>query len=139
MTVTALISARTRKGPVSISAVDDASFNISTPLHSIPCKYQCGGQEAAEAKESKLKTTVGGDESTKKGTGSRNLFLQFTCNQCEGVSQFLINKNAYTDGIVICTCQTCQVKHLLADNLKKVSAACVRRQAGMRLTARRKN
>ena len=55
-----------------------------------------------------------------KGTGQRQLFMQFTCNRCEGVSQYMINKNAYDDGIVICTCQSCGVRHLIADNLKKV-------------------
>lgn len=46
--------------------------------------------------------------------------MQFTCNRCEGVSQYMINKTAYEDGIVVCTCQHCGVKHLIADNLKKV-------------------
>eukprot|EP00903_Cladosiphon_okamuranus_P009330 g8898.t2 len=55
-----------------------------------------------------------------QGTGQRQLFMQFTCNRCEGVSQYMINKNAYDDGIVICTCQSCGVRHLIADNLKKM-------------------
>lgn len=46
--------------------------------------------------------------------------MQFTCNRCEGISQYMVNKNAYDDGIVICTCQSCGVRHLMADNLKKV-------------------
>lgn len=46
--------------------------------------------------------------------------MQFTCNLCEGVSQYMINKNAYEEGIVICTCQSCGARHLIADNLKKV-------------------
>ncbi|CAM9667852.1 unnamed protein product [Ectocarpus sp. 8 AP-2014] len=55
-----------------------------------------------------------------KGTGQRQLFMQFTCNLCEGVSQYMINKNAYEEGIVICTCQSCGARHLIADNLKKL-------------------
>lgn len=61
------------------------------------------------------------EKDEKKGTGNRQLFMQFTCNKCEGVSQYMINKNAYDDGIVICTCQSCHVRHLIADNLKKVN------------------
>ena len=61
------------------------------------------------------------EKAEEKGTGNRQLFMQFTCNKCEGVSQYMINKNAYDDGIVICTCQTCHVRHLIADNLKKVN------------------
>lgn len=61
------------------------------------------------------------EKAEEQGTGNRQLFMQFTCNQCEGVSQYMINKNAYDDGIVICTCQKCNVRHLIADNLKKVS------------------
>lgn len=74
------------------------------------------------------KAAAAADEGAEnKGTGNRQLFMQFTCNQCEGVSQYMINKNAYEDGIVICTCQKCHVRHLLADNLKKVSSTrCVR-------------
>lgn len=59
-----------------------------------------------------------------QGTGQRQLFMQFTCNRCEGVSQYMVNKNAYDDGIVICTCQSCGVRHLIADNLKKVRCLC---------------
>ncbi|CAN0499296.1 unnamed protein product [Ectocarpus sp. 12 AP-2014] len=55
-----------------------------------------------------------------KGTGQRQLFMQFTCNLCEGVNQYMINKNAYEEGIVICTCQSCGARHLIADNLKKL-------------------
>lgn len=32
----------------------------------------------------------------------------------------MISRQAYENGIVICTCQKCGVRHLLADNLKKV-------------------
>ncbi|CAM9325163.1 unnamed protein product [Ectocarpus fasciculatus] len=60
------------------------------------------------------------DAVDEKGTGQRQLFMQFTCNRCEGVSQYMINKNAYEEGIVIATCQSCGAKHLIADNLKKL-------------------
>lgn len=62
------------------------------------------------------------EEASSTGSNKRQLLMQFTCNMCEGVSQYMINKDAYEEGIVICTCQTCNVKHLLADNLKKVRA-----------------
>lgn len=79
-------------------------------------KYYSRGKQKAEG-------GTAGDAEEDKGTGKRNLYLQFTCNRCNGVSQYMINRSAYEEGIVICTCQTCKVKHLLADNLKKVSFA----------------
>ncbi|CAN0478725.1 unnamed protein product, partial [Discosporangium mesarthrocarpum] len=48
------------------------------------------------------------------------MVLQFTCNRCGAVNQYRISKQAYEEGVVICTCRTCEVRHLIADNLGKV-------------------
>lgn len=74
------------------------------------------------------------ESSRKRSSGDRTLFLQFTCNKCETVSQYMIGKVAYESGIVICTCKNCKARHLIADNLKKVRRSLsARRQArGMR-------
>lgn len=44
----------------------------------------------------------------------------YTCKQCGGRNNQLVSKVAYYEGIVISTCKTCKVNHLIADNLKKL-------------------
>eukprot|EP00612_Vaucheria_litorea_P001050 CAMPEP_0171452422 /NCGR_PEP_ID=MMETSP0945-20130129/538_1 /TAXON_ID=109269 /ORGANISM="Vaucheria litorea, Strain CCMP2940" /LENGTH=105 /DNA_ID=CAMNT_0011977089 /DNA_START=247 /DNA_END=564 /DNA_ORIENTATION=+ len=44
------------------------------------------------------------------------MILQFTCNKCEGKTTLKINKVAYEEGVVICTCSKCGIRHIIADN-----------------------
>lgn len=44
------------------------------------------------------------------------LSLAFTCKKCETRSMYEINRVAYYEGVVICTCKGCAAKHLIADN-----------------------
>jgi transcription elongation factor Elf1 len=49
--------------------------------------------------------------------------MMYTCKQCNGRNAQLISKVAYNEGIVVSTCKTCKVNHLIADNLKKLDMA----------------
>ena len=46
--------------------------------------------------------------------------MMYTCKKCNGRNAQLISKIAYKEGIVVSTCKTCKVTHLIADNLKKL-------------------
>lgn len=48
---------------------------------------------------------------------TRKFQLQYTCNKCETRNQHSISRLAYRKGVVIATCQGCDVQHLIADNL----------------------
>ncbi|KEG13194.1 zf-DNL-domain-containing protein [Trypanosoma grayi] len=51
------------------------------------------------------------------GTKSGDMVAAFTCGRCEHRMVKKFSKHAYTKGIVIVQCSSCEVKHLLADNL----------------------
>ncbi|CAM9205843.1 unnamed protein product [Choristocarpus tenellus] len=51
---------------------------------------------------------------------NEKLTLAFTCNLCDSRSMYSISRVAYYKGIVICYCQGCSQKHLIADNLGKM-------------------
>jgi len=57
------------------------------------------------------------------GTNNTNIerfLMMYTCKKCNGRNAQLISKIAYKEGIVVSTCKTCKVTHLIADNLKKL-------------------
>ncbi|KAJ8774661.1 hypothetical protein K2173_017107 [Erythroxylum novogranatense] len=47
----------------------------------------------------------------------RSLLVRFTCNECGGRTQRLINRLAYERGLVYVQCAGCEQYHKLADNL----------------------
>ncbi|RNF27662.1 zf-DNL-domain-containing protein [Trypanosoma conorhini] len=51
------------------------------------------------------------------GTKSGDMVAAFTCGRCEHRTVKRFSKHAYTKGIVIVECPSCEVRHLLADNL----------------------
>ena len=46
--------------------------------------------------------------------------MAYTCNRCETRNLITIDREAYTNGIVIAVCKGCESKHLVADNEKKL-------------------
>lgn len=60
------------------------------------------------------------------GTNNTNIdrfLMMYTCKKCNSRNAQLISKIAYKEGIVVSTCKTCKVTHLIADNLKKLDMA----------------
>ncbi|KAM3184608.1 hypothetical protein ACTXT7_008012 [Hymenolepis weldensis] len=47
----------------------------------------------------------------------KNMSIIFTCNVCKNRTQKFFSKLAYTKGLVIIRCPSCQSLHLIADNL----------------------
>jgi protein import protein ZIM17 len=45
------------------------------------------------------------------------LFLSFECNICKTRTNKFISKHAYEKGMVICQCEKCKNRHLIADHL----------------------
>eukprot|EP01084_Bolivina_argentea_P036759 67973_1 len=57
-----------------------------------------------------------GSSSPPRKENKRTLALAFTCNQCNGRSTLMIGKDAYKSGLVICQCQKCGIRHIIADH-----------------------
>jgi len=55
-------------------------------------------------------------------TNNESFRMVFTCNRCETRNMVRIKKKAWNSGTVIVTCQGCNVKHLLADNMSLVNS-----------------
>nr|CCD13482.1 unnamed protein product [Trypanosoma congolense IL3000] len=51
------------------------------------------------------------------GTKNGDMVAVFTCGRCEYRMVKKFSKHAYTKGIVIIQCPSCEVRHLIADNL----------------------
>ncbi|KAJ1632355.1 DNL zinc finger-domain-containing protein [Pavlovales sp. CCMP2436] len=51
----------------------------------------------------------------------RTMSLSYTCNVCEERNVDMINRDAYTKGLVIVTCKGCDSHHLIADHLAWVN------------------
>lgn len=50
----------------------------------------------------------------------RKFQMLYTCNLCEGRNLITVDRVAFTEGIVVARCKTCDAKHLVADNLSKL-------------------
>ncbi|VDM02746.1 unnamed protein product [Schistocephalus solidus] len=47
----------------------------------------------------------------------KNMSIEFTCNKCKSRSKKYFSKLAYTKGLIIIRCPSCQALHLIADNI----------------------
>nr|VZI49177.1 unnamed protein product [Spirometra erinaceieuropaei] len=47
----------------------------------------------------------------------KNMSIEFTCNKCKNRTKKYFSKLAYTKGLVIIRCPSCQALHLIADNI----------------------
>ena len=56
----------------------------------------------------------GGDESA---NARKDLYMMFTCGQCETRAMRGFSRQAYENGVVIVTCPGCQSKHVVADRM----------------------
>mmetsp|Transcript_26141 Transcript_26141/g.66384 ORF Transcript_26141/g.66384 Transcript_26141/m.66384 type:complete len:215 (-) Transcript_26141:176-820(-) len=61
----------------------------------------------------------------------RTMSLSYTCNVCEERNVDMINRDAYTKGLVIVTCKGCDSHHLIADHLAWVCACSRPRPSAM--------
>lgn len=57
------------------------------------------------------------EQNSNLGSVSPMLYLQFTCKVCNTRNSKTFSKGAYKKGVVIVTCDGCDNKHLIADNL----------------------
>ncbi|KAL5110675.1 DNL-type zinc finger protein [Taenia crassiceps] len=65
-------------------------------------------REASEEASISMPTSV---------TTEKNMSITFTCNVCKTRTQKFFSKLAYTRGLIIIRCPSCQSLHLIADNL----------------------
>ncbi|KAJ9592506.1 hypothetical protein L9F63_015823 [Diploptera punctata] len=81
---------------------------------------KCGGK-------GEIKTCVNDDESKtarlplnkyEVSKIASKFLLIYTCKKCNTKNNAFISKTAYTKGVVIVTCEGCNARHLIADNLK---------------------
>ncbi|KAF8282302.1 zf-DNL-domain-containing protein [Trypanosoma cruzi] len=70
--------------------------------------------DALQHPEQQPQSKMGG---TGIGTKSGDMVAAFTCGRCDHRMVKKFSKHAYTKGIVIVQCPSCEVRHLLADNL----------------------
>src|SRR6056300_1052487 len=56
----------------------------------------------------------GGDDSA---NARKDLYMLFTCGQCETRAVRGFSRQAYENGVVIVTCPGCQSKHVVADRM----------------------
>ncbi|VDN16713.1 unnamed protein product [Dibothriocephalus latus] len=47
----------------------------------------------------------------------KNMSIEFTCNKCKHRTKKYFSRQAYTKGLVIIRCPSCQALHLIADNI----------------------
>lgn len=60
---------------------------------------------------------VDGQAQSEIGKIQPKMAIQYTCKVCGGRNTNTFSKQAYTHGVVIVTCEHCQSRHLIADNL----------------------
>ncbi|KAH9599545.1 zinc finger protein [Trypanosoma melophagium] len=70
--------------------------------------------DALQHPEQQPSSKMGG---TGIGTKTGDMVAAFTCGRCDHRMVKKFSKHAYTKGIVIVQCPSCEVRHLLADNL----------------------
>eukprot|EP00546_Thalassionema_frauenfeldii_P016522 CAMPEP_0178901012 /NCGR_PEP_ID=MMETSP0786-20121207/3781_1 /TAXON_ID=186022 /ORGANISM="Thalassionema frauenfeldii, Strain CCMP 1798" /LENGTH=294 /DNA_ID=CAMNT_0020572057 /DNA_START=178 /DNA_END=1062 /DNA_ORIENTATION=+ len=87
---------------------DEAQDSIVPPPNSIV---------PLELSEDEQKDLSSADESAVDTTGGKKTFrMVYTCNRCGTRNMLEIKRKTWEEGVVISTCQGCNVKHLLADN-----------------------
>lgn len=89
-------------------------MSVSTGSQELPRLPPGDDSKGGDAQSGESTTEIGHVMSDRK------LTLSFTCNICEDRSTYKINRVSFMHGIVVLWCQSCNQKHLIADNLGKL-------------------
>ncbi|CBH09890.1 hypothetical protein, conserved [Trypanosoma brucei gambiense DAL972] len=109
------LTQRTSEGPVSDDPRRGAvRNNIEELVKNLSEEDQRLILSALQDPEAQPSSKMGGPGI---GTKTGDMVAAFTCGQCEHRMVKRFSKHAYTKGIVIVQCPSCEVRHLLADNL----------------------